>query len=94
MKLFLGVIVLLSVVLTDGAKPPKCFNNIEGYCRKKCNLGEISEVSCLHDKLCCVNYERNKMKIQQLQKPVQIEKSEEVQDYIVLPTIPYETESM
>ncbi|KFO37356.1 Beta-defensin 128 [Fukomys damarensis] len=88
MKLFLVLIVLLSQVLTAGAKPPRCFHNVAGYCKKKCKLGEISEIGCLHGKLCCVNEEENKKyyKFQQ-PPPHSDQKVEGVSDYIIYPTI-------
>ncbi|XP_012370100.1 beta-defensin 128 [Octodon degus] len=88
MKLFLVLIVLLAHVLTAGAKPPRCFNNVAGYCRKKCKIGEISEVGCLHGKLCCVNEEENK-KYHKLQQPPPRpeQKPEAVSDYVVYPTV-------
>ncbi|XP_062944721.1 beta-defensin 128 [Cynocephalus volans] len=88
MKLFLILIILLFEIPTDGARPKKCFSNITGYCRKKCNLGEISEVGCLRGKLCCVNEEENK-KYQQVHQPPQPsnEKPDDIIDYNMLPTV-------
>ncbi|XP_012892336.1 PREDICTED: beta-defensin 128-like, partial [Dipodomys ordii] len=60
MKLCLLLIISLFVVLTDGAQPKKCFDQITGYCRKQCKPGEISEVDCANEKLCCVNEEEKK----------------------------------
>ncbi|XP_048205341.1 beta-defensin 128-like [Perognathus longimembris pacificus] len=60
MKLCLVLIILLFVILTDGAQPQKCFDGIDGYCRKRCKPGEISEVECPHEKMCCVNEEEKK----------------------------------
>ncbi|CAH6777093.1 beta-defensin 128 [Phodopus roborovskii] len=91
MKLLKVLIVLLFVVLADGVQPKRCFNNVSGYCRKKCKLGEIAEVGCLHAKYCCVNELENK-KHKVIQKPDQPqEKPEGIKDYIVLPTITYFT---
>ncbi|XP_059115654.1 beta-defensin 128 [Peromyscus eremicus] len=91
MKLLQVLIILLFVVLADGAQPKKCFNNVAGYCRKKCKLREISEVGCPHGKYCCVNeLENEKHKV--VQQPAQHnEKSKGIQDYFVLPTITYFT---
>ncbi|XP_020027562.1 beta-defensin 128 [Castor canadensis] len=95
MKLFLVLIILLFVVFTDGARPKRCFNNVAGYCRKRCKVGEIAEVGCLHAQLCCVDEEENRKQIQ-IQQPAQPpnEKSEEVIDYIILPTVTYFTISI
>ncbi|XP_017751192.1 PREDICTED: beta-defensin 128 [Rhinopithecus bieti] len=88
MKLFLVLIILLFEVLTDGARLKKCFNNITGYCRKKCKVGEIHEIGCLSGKLCCVNDEENKKHVP-VKKPHQhpVEKLSMQQDYVILPTI-------
>nr|KAF6422114.1 defensin beta 128 [Rousettus aegyptiacus] len=87
MKLFLVLIILLFEVPTDAVRPKKCFNNIAGYCRKKCEMGEISEMSCLNGKLCCVNEGRNKKQEEAkdvLQAPLL---TDQKLDYIILPTI-------
>ncbi|EHB17178.1 Beta-defensin 128 [Heterocephalus glaber] len=88
MKLFLVLIVLLSQVLTAWAKPPRCFNNVAGYCKKKCKMGEISEMGCLHGKLCGVNEEENKKYHKSHQPPPQSDqKVAEVYDYVIYPTV-------
>uniref|UniRef100_H0W498 Beta-defensin n=2 Tax=Cavia porcellus TaxID=10141 RepID=H0W498_CAVPO len=88
MKLFLVLIVLLSQVLTAGAKPPRCFNNAAGYCKKRCKVGEISEMGCLHGKLCCVKEQKSKKyhKVQQL-PPGPKSTAEKASDYIAYPTV-------
>ncbi|XP_075819991.1 beta-defensin 128 [Microtus pennsylvanicus] len=92
MKLPPVLVILLFVVLADGAKPKRCFNNVSGYCRKKCKMGEIAEVGCLHAKYCCVNERENKkQKILHQQRVQPKEKSNKVQDYVILPTITYFT---
>ncbi|XP_016043598.1 beta-defensin 128 [Erinaceus europaeus] len=86
MKLFLVLIFLLFEVPSDVAWQKKCFNNVQGYCRKKCNMGEIYDVSCQGGKLCCVNEAENK---KYLAVPVASKAPEVVDqnmDYIVLPT--------
>lgn len=45
---------------TDTARPKKCFSNVKGYCRKKCEMGEAYEIACLKGKLCCVKEENSK----------------------------------
>ncbi|XP_050999485.1 beta-defensin 20-like [Acomys russatus] len=94
MKLLPLLIALLFVVLADGAQPKRCFNNVSGYCRKRCKLGEISEVGCLHAKYCCVNEQANKnyQVINQPEKPKK--KSKGVQHYWILPTVTYFTISI
>ncbi|XP_021568726.1 beta-defensin 128 [Carlito syrichta] len=88
MKLFLVFIILLFEVPTGGARPKNCFNDIPGYCRKKCKLGEIYEVGCLNGKLCCVNGDKNKRQVEVQQPDKTYNKnSSEFMDYIVLPTI-------
>ncbi|KAL0595258.1 Beta-defensin 128 [Plecturocebus cupreus] len=88
MKLFLVLIILLLEVPTDGARLKKCFNNITGYCRKKCKVGEIYEIGCLSGKLCCVNDEENKKHVP-VKKPHTHsgEKRSIHQDYAILPTV-------
>ncbi|XP_005086108.2 beta-defensin 128 [Mesocricetus auratus] len=89
MKLLKVLIILLFVVLADGVQSKRCFNNVSGYCRKRCKLGEIAEVGCLHAKYCCVNELENK-KHKVTQEPVQSkETSNGIQDEIVLPTATY-----
>ncbi|ERE71437.1 beta-defensin 128 [Cricetulus griseus] len=91
MKLLKVFIILLFVVLAGGAQPKRCFHNLSGYCRKKCKLGEIAEVGCLHGKYCCINELQNK-KHKIIQKPVQSnEKPKGIRDYITLPTVTYFT---
>nr|CAL68967.1 beta defensin 128 [Gorilla gorilla] len=63
MKLFLVLIILLFEVLTDGARLKKCFNNVTGYCRKKCKVGERYEIGCLSGKLRCANDEEEKKRV-------------------------------
>ncbi|XP_062058517.1 beta-defensin 128 [Lepus europaeus] len=87
MKLFLVFMVLLSEVPQDRAWPKKCFNNVSGLCRKRCKLGEISEMGCLSGKLCCVNEGENRKYLEARKPPARTaDKSAEVQDYIALPT--------
>ncbi|XP_008824535.1 beta-defensin 20, partial [Nannospalax galili] len=88
-------LALCCFLCSDGVQPKRCFSNISGYCRKKCKLGEISEMGCMHAKLCCVNELENKRYLTRHQ-PVQPheEKSEELKDYIILPTITYFTISL
>uniref|UniRef100_G1TEF6 Beta-defensin n=1 Tax=Oryctolagus cuniculus TaxID=9986 RepID=G1TEF6_RABIT len=87
MKLFLVFMVLLFEVPQDRAWPKKCFNNVSGFCRKRCKLGEISEMGCLSGKLCCVNEGENRKYLEAQKPPAQTaDKSAEVQDYIALPT--------
>ncbi|XP_030742944.2 beta-defensin 128 [Echinops telfairi] len=52
MKLILVLIILLCEGSTERTRFKKCFNNIEGYCRKKCKMGEIYEAACRNGKLC------------------------------------------
>ncbi|XP_058418983.1 beta-defensin 128 [Diceros bicornis minor] len=73
--------------LLDAARPRKCFSNITGYCRKKCQMGEIYEIACLNGKLCCVNEEENKKYVEPQKSPISSIKSDEKMDYVVLPTI-------
>ncbi|XP_037667067.1 beta-defensin 128 [Choloepus didactylus] len=87
MKLILVLIVLLFEVPTEGARPKKCFNNIAGYCKKKCEMGEIYEVSCLNGKLCCVNEELNRRYLEAHKQPQPTKQSEKFTDYLVLPTV-------
>ncbi|XP_069907520.1 beta-defensin 128 [Oryctolagus cuniculus] len=73
--------------IMDRAWPKKCFNNVSGFCRKRCKLGEISEMGCLSGKLCCVNEGENRKYLEAQKPPAQTaDKSAEVQDYIALPT--------
>ncbi|XP_054397730.1 beta-defensin 128 isoform X1 [Pongo abelii] len=75
-------------VISDGARLKKCFNNVTGYCRKKCKVGERYEIGCLSGKLCCINYEEEKEHVS-FKKPHQHsgEKLSVQQDYIILPTV-------
>lgn len=72
---------------TDAARHKKCFNNITGYCRKRCEVGEIYEIACLNGKLCCVNEGKNKKykKVEELLQPSM--QSDQELDYVVLPTV-------
>ncbi|XP_023598157.1 beta-defensin 128 [Trichechus manatus latirostris] len=91
MKLFMVLIILLFEVPTDGIRPKKCFNNITGYCRKKCKMGEIYESSCRNGKLCCVDAEENKM-FQVVKHPPQPSENSNVSlDYVILPTVTLNT---
>ncbi|KAM9249248.1 beta-defensin 128 [Dugong dugon] len=91
MKLFMVLIILLFEVPTDGIRPKKCFNNITGYCRKKCKMGEIYESSCRNGKLCCVDEEENKM-FQVVKHPPQPSENPRVSlDYVILPTVTLNT---
>ncbi|XP_034352613.1 beta-defensin 128 [Arvicanthis niloticus] len=96
MKLLQVLIILLFVVLADGAQPKKCFNNIAGYCRKKCKLVEISEMGCPNGKYCCVNETKNRKYKNHtaVEKPVEFRDELKPQDYIILPTITYYTISI
>uniref|UniRef100_A0A8C8YLX6 Beta-defensin n=1 Tax=Prolemur simus TaxID=1328070 RepID=A0A8C8YLX6_PROSS len=89
MKLLLVLFILLFEVPTDGAGLRKCFNNITGYCRKKCKIGEIYEVGCLSGKLCCVNEGESKKYLEKAHKPREPdgEVSDGKMDYNILPTI-------
>ncbi|KAL2763877.1 beta-defensin 128 precursor, partial [Daubentonia madagascariensis] len=88
MKLFLVLIILLFEVPTGGARLRKCFNNVTGYCRKKCKIGEVYEVGCLSGKLCCVNEEENKRYLEAHNpQPPAGKVSDEKADYVILPTI-------
>ncbi|XP_023405651.1 beta-defensin 128 [Loxodonta africana] len=91
MKLFLVLIILLFEVPTDGIRPKKCFNNITGYCRKKCKMGEIYESSCRNGKLCCVDEADNKKSKEVLHPPQLAENSNVSLDYMILPTITVST---
>ncbi|XP_014445695.1 beta-defensin 128 isoform X2 [Tupaia chinensis] len=72
----------------DGIRPKKCFNNVVGYCRKKCRIGEIHEIGCLSGKLCCVNEDENKKHLEGHRiPPPSDKKSEEILDYAILPTV-------
>ncbi|XP_077623030.1 beta-defensin 128 [Crocuta crocuta] len=87
MKLFLVLIVLLfEGLLTDTARPRKCFSNITGYCRKKCKMGEIYEVACLNGKLCCVNEGENKKHEKAPKSPSSLIQPDGKLDYAILPT--------
>uniref|UniRef100_A0A8D2ALB4 Defensin beta 128 n=1 Tax=Sciurus vulgaris TaxID=55149 RepID=A0A8D2ALB4_SCIVU len=88
MKLFLVLIILLCESLKDAIQPKKCFNNVTGFCRKRCKLGETSDVGCLRGKHCCVNVEENK-KYQQAHEPVKppVKQPRRLKDYVVMPTI-------
>ncbi|KAF6087786.1 defensin beta 128 [Phyllostomus discolor] len=88
MKLFLVLVVLLFEVPAGAARPKKCFSNIVGYCRKKCAIGEIYEVSCLNGKLCCVNEGKNKkyQKVEEPHKPFPVQSDQKL-DYEILPTV-------
>ncbi|XP_020137530.1 beta-defensin 128 [Microcebus murinus] len=92
MKLFLVLIILLFEVPTDGAGLKKCFNNVTGYCRKKCKIGEIYESKCLNGKLCCVIEEENKTHLKAY-KPKEPDNDafDEKMDYLMLPTVTYFT---
>ncbi|XP_031304480.1 beta-defensin 128 [Camelus dromedarius] len=91
MKLFLVLIILLFEVSKDAARPRKCFNNVAGYCKKKCDLGEVFEVACSHRKLCCV-YEADNRKAQEAAKlPEPPLKPDLKLDYIILPTVTLDT---
>ncbi|XP_055473932.1 beta-defensin 128 [Psammomys obesus] len=94
MKLLQVLIILLFVVLADGILPKKCFNNVAGYCRKKCKIGEISEVGCRRARYCCVNELENRKHrvVKPLVQPK--DQSKGVQDYMVLPTVTYFTISI
>ncbi|KAF6284255.1 defensin beta 128 [Rhinolophus ferrumequinum] len=87
MKLFLVLTILLFEVPRDAARPKKCFSNITGYCRKKCEMGEIYEIACLNGKLCCVNEGENKkyQKAEEFLQPSM--QSDEKLDYAILPTV-------
>ncbi|XP_014700581.1 beta-defensin 128 [Equus asinus] len=87
MKLFLVLTILLFEVPKDTARPRKCFSNITGYCRKKCQMGEIFETGCVNGKLCCVNEGENKKYLKPEKLPVSSVKSNENKDYIILPTM-------
>ncbi|XP_066093683.1 beta-defensin 128 [Saccopteryx bilineata] len=87
MKLFLVLVVLLFEVPADAVRPPKCFSNITGYCRKKCRTGEVYDIQCPNRKLCCVSERENK-KYQEAQESFQSSMlSDQKQDYAVLPTV-------
>ncbi|XP_040837192.1 beta-defensin 128 [Ochotona curzoniae] len=88
MKLCMVFILLLFEVPKDEARTKKCFNNISGFCRKRCQMGEISETGCLGGKLCCVKEGENQ-RYQDAHKPALPSKDESSgpQDYVVLPTI-------
>ncbi|XP_028630725.1 beta-defensin 128 [Grammomys surdaster] len=96
MKLLQVLLILLFVVLADGAQPKRCFSNVAGYCRKKCRLVEVTEMGCPHGKYCCVNEMENKKykKHTAVEKPVEPRDKSKVQDYIVLPTVTYYTISI
>nr|BAC37500.1 unnamed protein product [Mus musculus] len=96
MKLLQVLLVLLFVALADGAQPKRCFSNVEGYCRKKCRLVEISEMGCLHGKYCCVNELENKKhkKHSVVEETVKLQDKSKVQDYMILPTVTYYTISI
>ncbi|XP_023364271.1 beta-defensin 128 [Otolemur garnettii] len=90
MKLFLVLVILLFEVLTDGARPRKCSNEIGGFCRKKCKVGEVYESGCLRRKLCCVDeYERRKYLAAHnppRQPGKKVDRDEKL-DYSILPTV-------
>uniref|UniRef100_A0A671FBQ1 Beta-defensin n=1 Tax=Rhinolophus ferrumequinum TaxID=59479 RepID=A0A671FBQ1_RHIFE len=86
MKLFLVLTILLFEVPRDAARPKKCFSNITGYCRKKCEMGEIYEIACLNGKLCCVNEGENK-KYKKPKSFFSLQQSDEKLDYAILPTV-------
>ncbi|XP_017498829.1 beta-defensin 128 [Manis javanica] len=85
MKLLLVLIILLLEEPTDTALPKKCFSNVKGYCRKKCEMGEAYEIACLNGKLCCVKEENNKYLDAQQLPPSPIQSDGEM-DYIILST--------
>uniref|UniRef100_G1NZQ6 Beta-defensin n=1 Tax=Myotis lucifugus TaxID=59463 RepID=G1NZQ6_MYOLU len=87
MKLFLILIILLFEVPTDAARPRKCFGNIAGYCRKKCEVGEIQEQPCLYKKFCCINEAENKKYQREQELLLSLLQSDQKLDYSVLPTI-------
>ncbi|XP_075384070.1 beta-defensin 128 [Tenrec ecaudatus] len=87
MKLILVLIILLCDVSTERTRFKKCFNNIEGYCRKRCKLGEIYEVACRNGKLCCVNEGSNKLYHERQRLPEIPQDINASLDYLVLPTI-------
>ncbi|XP_029775198.1 beta-defensin 128 [Suricata suricatta] len=88
MKLFPVLMMLLAeVLLTDTARPRKCFSNIRGYCRKKCEIGETYEVACLNGKLCCVNEGENKKHKEPPKSSSSLMQPDEKLDYAILPTI-------
>ncbi|XP_053056099.1 beta-defensin 128 [Acinonyx jubatus] len=68
------------------ARPRKCFSNITGYCRKKCEMGEIYEVACRNGKLCCVNEGENKKHKKAPKSPSFLVQSDGKMDYVILPT--------
>jgi hypothetical protein len=84
------------LLCSDGAQPKRCFSNVEGYCRKKCRLVEISEMGCLHGKYCCVNELENKKhkKHSVVEETVKLQDKSKVQDYMILPTVTYYTISI
>ncbi|XP_006881744.1 PREDICTED: beta-defensin 128 [Elephantulus edwardii] len=87
MKLFLLLIILLFEIHTDGKRPKKCFDNLEGYCRKKCKIGEIYEISCPSGKLCCVDEDRAKLHRDSQKQPKREVPANASEDYILLPTV-------
>ncbi|XP_058541185.1 beta-defensin 128 [Neofelis nebulosa] len=87
MKLFLVLIVLpFEVLPADTARPRKCFSNVTGYCRKKCEMGEIYEVACRNGKLCCVNEGENKKHKKAPKSPSFLVQPDGKTDYVILPT--------
>ncbi|VFV17121.1 beta-defensin 128-like [Lynx pardinus] len=87
MKLFLVLIMLpFEVLPADTARPRKCFSNITGYCRKKCEMGEIYEVACRNGKLCCVNEGENKKHKKAPKSPSFLVQPDGKMDYVILPT--------
>uniref|UniRef100_A0A452Q8K2 Beta-defensin n=1 Tax=Ursus americanus TaxID=9643 RepID=A0A452Q8K2_URSAM len=86
MKLFLVLIILQFEIPTDTARPRKCFSNITGYCRKKCQMGEIYEIACPNGKLCCVNEDLNKKHKKAPESPHSLPQPDEKIDYVILPT--------
>uniref|UniRef100_A0ABI8AEJ4 Beta-defensin n=1 Tax=Felis catus TaxID=9685 RepID=A0ABI8AEJ4_FELCA len=78
--------MLLLVRSQDTARPRKCFSNITGYCRKKCEMGEIYEVACRNGKLCCVNEGENKKHKKAPKSPSFLVQPDGKMDYVILPT--------
>ncbi|XP_053429718.1 beta-defensin 128 [Nycticebus coucang] len=90
MKLFLVLVILLFEVLTGGARLRKCFNDVKGFCRKKCKVGEIYESGCLSGKLCCVDKHESRRYWEAHNPPHRHEKQldgDRKLDYSILPTV-------
>ncbi|XP_036100628.1 beta-defensin 128 [Molossus molossus] len=87
MKLFVVLIILLFEVPTEAARIQKCFRNIGGNCRKKCEVGEINDGLCVNKKACCINEAHNKKYEEEQELLLSSLQSDKKLDYAILPTI-------